>query len=755
MRRISIDDAKIIGVIETRPALISLVAGVFMLSGLFLQAHASTTVNIDGNGPGRTFDGIGGVSAGASSELLPDYQEPYRSQILDYLFKPKFGASLQDLKVEIGGGQNSTCGSEPTHALTQAENSNPVLRGYELWMASEARKRNPGITLSCLPWTYPYWTNGAFTQASADWIVSFLNLAKSTYDLNFDYVCADWNEKGTNRDWIVKNLYPSLTKAGYSNPKLISDDIGWQVFDQFATDTAYKNVIYAAGHHYLIAWSDDYINNTMNKPTTAALNSGKPLWATEDYSCSGQPWDGPGHQDGCGALTLARLFNRYYADGRITRTCIWCPIYSFYDALPYAGVGLMKANTPWCGYYEVWPAIWAVAHTTQFADPQTWRYIDGACGQINNNWRGSYVTLREITGNNWSTVICTDVATDMTFSISGGLSINAVHVWKSDKTNQFIQQSDIYPSNGKFTISLSPSSIYTLTTTTGQQKGNYSAIPAKTPFPFPFADYFDSYDVGADPKYFADQEGSFEVTQRSGGGKCLKQIVPAKGSTWNAGAFITPYTTFGDNNWTDYQISADVFIDGGNVEIGGRFDNNYNIGYRFWLGKDGSWKLIYHTTTLANGTISGFNGNNWHNMKVTMQGSTINGYVDSNRVANVSNSSSVRGMAYVGSSYNPNLFDNIIVTTIGGPIPSPTLPGRNVSAFSQTEAPIKESIFRVAGNIITFPKTFAGKTKSVALYDLSGREFRQWDNLKEQTISLVKDKTGIRQVYIVKVTLIP
>ena len=44
--------------------------------------------NIDLSEKGRLFNGIGGLSAGASSRLLIDYSEPYRSQILDYLFLP-------------------------------------------------------------------------------------------------------------------------------------------------------------------------------------------------------------------------------------------------------------------------------------------------------------------------------------------------------------------------------------------------------------------------------------------------------------------------------------------------------------------------------------------------------------------------------------------------------------------------------------------------------------------------------------------
>lgn len=53
--------------------------------------------------PGRRWDGLGGLSAGASSRLLLDYREPQRSQILDLLFKKKTGGTWQILKTEIGG----------------------------------------------------------------------------------------------------------------------------------------------------------------------------------------------------------------------------------------------------------------------------------------------------------------------------------------------------------------------------------------------------------------------------------------------------------------------------------------------------------------------------------------------------------------------------------------------------------------------------------------------------------------------------
>src|ERR1039457_1222761 len=129
--------------------------------GLAIWATSTTTsaqqtqVVLDGHSKGRIFDGLGAVSAGASSRLLIDYPEPQRSQILDYLFKPGYGAALQHLRVEIGADVNSTDGSEPSHMRTPADHSST--RGYEWWLMAEAHKRNPEIILEILPWGAPGW----------------------------------------------------------------------------------------------------------------------------------------------------------------------------------------------------------------------------------------------------------------------------------------------------------------------------------------------------------------------------------------------------------------------------------------------------------------------------------------------------------------------------------------------------------------------------------------------------------------------
>ena len=70
---------------------------IFLL--LLVLGHACGTYVIDGGNRGPRFDGHGGLSAGASSRLLFDYPEPQRSEILDYLWKPNYGANLHICKV--------------------------------------------------------------------------------------------------------------------------------------------------------------------------------------------------------------------------------------------------------------------------------------------------------------------------------------------------------------------------------------------------------------------------------------------------------------------------------------------------------------------------------------------------------------------------------------------------------------------------------------------------------------------------------
>ena len=84
-------------------------------------ALQTTALSVDPASAGLLYDGHGGLSAGASSRLLADYQPTVASEILDYLYKPKFGASLPVCKVEIGGDTQSTDGTEASHMHTRED----------------------------------------------------------------------------------------------------------------------------------------------------------------------------------------------------------------------------------------------------------------------------------------------------------------------------------------------------------------------------------------------------------------------------------------------------------------------------------------------------------------------------------------------------------------------------------------------------------------------------------------------------------
>ena len=116
------------------------------------ESSGMQRIELKGDAGGKRFDGIGIVDGGgATSVLLKDYPEPQRSQILDLMYKPKFGASVSALLVEIPGDGNSTQGSMPSHMHTR--NDLDYTRGYTWWVMTEAKKRNPALTLDATGWS--------------------------------------------------------------------------------------------------------------------------------------------------------------------------------------------------------------------------------------------------------------------------------------------------------------------------------------------------------------------------------------------------------------------------------------------------------------------------------------------------------------------------------------------------------------------------------------------------------------------------
>ena len=523
----------------------------------------------------KEFHGVGAISGGgATSVFLRAYPEPYRSQILDYLFKPGFGASLQILKVEIGSDAETTDGAEASHMRTPWDEN--YQRGYEWWLMQEAKARNPDIKLYGLAWGFPVWITCAYgfegceytdpfqhMNNTAQYITKWVEGARSTYGLKIDYI-GSWNERYFNTTYL-KVLRASLDAAGLNDTLIVAPDgEQWDIAPYINADPELAASVWALGAHY---------PGTMSTP--AAVQTGKPLFASEDSSTFNNDIGG-----GC----WARSLNQNYVNGNITASICWNLAAAYPKGTHWYRAGLMNALTPWSGGYGTlnvdgsWtagPMIWATAHTTQFAQPG-WVYlpqqssVSPASGSGSGFLvgGGSFVTLvdygssassqQQGTGSLNVTIVVEKmsfnrsacvrpgpvnttepVAELATFTLSGSLAaVTSLYVWHThwaaydgDKTVEFESLPSIPVVNGRFSLNISVDSVYTLTTVASGSKGSFGPPPPPpTLFPAAHTDDFNDCPVPSEAPYFSDQNGALECYDSGdpAHGIVMRQAVPAQ-----------------------------------------------------------------------------------------------------------------------------------------------------------------------------------------------------------------------------------
>ncbi len=635
------------------------------------SAAAATSITVNGTQGGRTFDGIGAISGGGgNTRLLADYPAAQQSQIMDYLFKPGYGADLQILKVEIGGDTNSTSGSESSHE--HSAGSVDCNTGYEWWLMEQAKARNPGVRLYGLAWGAPGWIGGGnfWSTDMINYLVAWLNCAKS-HGLSINYL-GGWNERGYNISWY-EQLRSALNADGYSAVQIVGADTDWNVANDLVSNSQFSQAVQIVGAHYPCGWMT---SETSCPSTSNAVATGKPLWASEN-----------GSQDyNNGAAAMARADNLDYLDGKMTATINWPIVASVYPAIPYSTDGLILANQPWSGWYSVGKQAWVTAQTTQFTSPG-WTYIDSASGFLGGNRsNGSYVTLKSPNGTDWSSIVETTQASSsqtVTYNVTGGLSTSTIHVW-STKTNSsspsdwFVHSTDITPSNGSFSLTLQPGYVYSLTTTTGQGKGAATS-PGQGSLSLPYSDNFDSDTISQQPPYLSQLQGAFEVEPCAGGrsGRCVQQQAPVRPIEWDSNA--NPFTFGGYPGWSNYTVSADALIEqAGAVQLIGRAGSSAGYyppaaaEYYLQLSNTGAWQVVRSSSsgvlaTLASGTVSAPGTGVWQHLALTFSGAAITAAINGATVATVTDSTYSTGMVGFGTSgYQTDQFDNLSVTPVSG-----------------------------------------------------------------------------------------
>ena len=652
------------------------------------------TVIVNGAHPGPVFQGIGAISGGGgNSRLLIDYPRRERAEILDYLFSPHFGASLQMLKLEIGGGGFSSDGSEPSVEAVRGQLDCGA--GYEFWLARQALARNPAIKLYGLQWSAPAWVRdrhgGLWSRADVGYVVDWLRCARRN-GLAISYV-GGWNEhfqgNPVQRAWFV-DLRTALDAAGFTRTQIVAADqtpqmpegrgrmgysplLVWQaVADDLVTDPSFGRAVGVLGVH-----------DTCGLPTTGyqcvvaagartlAARMGKPLWESElgatPATGTNPALPGPGG--------LARALNAAYDQAGITGVLVWPLIDAIPPGMPHENRGLIWADRPWDGYYYVTPLTWVIAQTTQFTAPG-WRYAAGANGRLPAG--GSSDTFLAPGRSAWSMVAQTSTATaaqEVTIHVTGGLPARVVHVWSTNLRGaaQFTRRGDIFSRNGVFVTLLRPGYVYTLSTTTGQSRADGHPPPAPAAGPMPVR-YTATPDGAGMADMLAPVDGSFGYVHG-----VLTQTTVGEPVEWQyPGRSPAPYAIIGRDTWRDYTVSARVVLPASGTDapppgavLIARFQGFRGSivsrfrGYELKVRGNGAWQVADNgpvTVTLASGSVAAAGA---YSLSLTTRGTTISARIDGVLVATVTDRRYRYGPAGLGSlGYYPVRYPSFTVRNL-------------------------------------------------------------------------------------------
>jgi hypothetical protein len=661
-------------------------------SGAGSSPAGTTNVAINVTRAGAAFQGIGAVAGGGgNARLLIDYPQPQRTRILDYLFKPGYGATIQMLKLEIGGDANSTDGAEPSIESTKTRVN--CHAGYEWWLARQAVALNPSIKLYGLQWTAPSWVgNGGaniWTQDDINYVISWLNCAKRNH-LTISYL-GGWDEKGMSSAAMIwyEDMRAALDNAGYASVQIVADDGSpgddWSVAGDMAAAPAFNSSVAIVGEHDVCQYPTTGYTCT---GSLAALGLGKPLWASELG----------GMDPNENAAALARSVNNGYLRAGLTGYLVWPLVDSIPAGLPHEDDGLVTADQPWTGNYTVNKMTWAIAQTTQFVGPG-WRYVRGGSGTIGDS--GSYVTYENSARTRWTMVAQNTGsaagngenirAQPVRVSVRGGLTDSAIHVWATDlwsgaSSRWFMREPPINVAGGSFTAVIPAGYVVTFTTNNNGQKRGHpgTAMPAAEPLPLPYANSLGTNDGSDEPSMLAAQDGAFEIVPCRGGisGDCTEQVTRQKPITWEKGDRY-PYAILGDGTWANYVVSINMLFTRASASGGviGRFSNRISgdsdryAGYVFDVSESGSWQLLDVTDTadqpavLASGAVPALGLNTWNRLGLSMRGNSVSVILNHAVLNTVTNSDHLRGSigiegGIVTGAWPNNQYSDLTVTPL-------------------------------------------------------------------------------------------
>jgi hypothetical protein len=266
-----------------------------------------------------------------------------------------------------------------------------------------------------------------------------------------------------------------------------------------------------------------------------------------------------------------------------------------------------------------------------------------------------------------------------------------------------------------YRVQVKPYSVVTLSTlpkgihgtTTSYSPSDYATPASDDILPLPYTDDYEyaGYPMetingvemdyvtrrGGSPRYTADQNGAFEVVaSESDRGNVMQQRIHAqnRGYTWNVWgdgsqrnlATAHPATVLGDHSWTNYTASIDFRLD--TVVRDATLENYAGLGVRQVVAEgadlatyaarvhdDGAWELRRLGSTVASGTVAGFDPAAWHTLAVEANENVITVRLDDavlGSYADTTPSPTMAGRISILSGFYNTSFDDLEITPIEG-----------------------------------------------------------------------------------------
>lgn len=659
-------------------------------------------IKIDGNKAEKRqnflYRGQGMISCNGSSRLLMDYKEKapesYR-QILEYMYGTN-GLRFTHFKVEMGSDVNTSSGTEPT-TMRYADEKADVRRGAGFQLAADIKKINPDVTLDMLWWSEPRWVTDAddVNAARYRWYKETLDAAYETYGLVFDYVSANKNERAVDKEWIIYLSRALKSEKNcpydYSRIKIVAaDECGtWNISGDMMNNAELCDAVDVIGSHYT-SYADDNTRELAEK-------KGKEIWFSEGSSpmvCAKSVYrydEGHSGLTGInGVLDVANRMITMVSGGYMTLYEYQPAIAAYYDGVNYCQKQLITANTPWNGYYELDSGFFMNLHFSQFIQ-KGWRFIFDACnadgkpggdGHCIVDATYTYMSACSNDGD-YTTIITNTTVNPITYEFEVENLAKAdsdVYIWETRgpevgqeyNANYFRKVGTISPENGRFTVTVRPYSLVTISTVNvPERKFEAPSESENKVLELPYADDFNYSDEflsarGGAPLYTTDEGGAFEVTE-IGSRKLLIQKITydIKADEW--GGTPEPTTNFGDDRWYNYSMSADVLTDGEKsyAGIGVRYSlaASDRSGYSVLLGSDGRWQFLMNNEVIESGKLSGFDNTKWHNIKISALYDNVCVFIEGEKVLEHTseNGGFGAGRAALYSSYNNCCFDDIYI----------------------------------------------------------------------------------------------